>query len=71
MSTLISTNQAAAQIGCNPRTVQRWARTLGLGQRIGSSLVFRPGEVRQIARRVQPGPGNPDFRGQKRAGKKS
>lgn len=63
---LLGTTEAAQRIGCDPRTVQRWARALNLGQRIGGRLVLRPADVDAIGRRVQAGPGNPDFRAAKK-----
>lgn len=64
---LLGTTEAAQRIGCDPRTVQRWAKTLNLGQRIGGRLVLRPEDIEAIGRRVQPQPGNPNFRAAKKS----
>jgi hypothetical protein len=48
--------QAAEQIGCDRTTVFRQARTLGLGVQIGKVTVLTPGEVKKLAKVINPRP---------------
>lgn len=60
----ISSVEAAKQLGCSPRTVLRHATDLGVGIRPARDWLFTPEEIAAIRARIQPGPGNPDFRRQ-------
>lgn len=49
--------EAAKMIGCSVATVSRWARSLQLGRKYGSSFMLTPREIKEIskARRLSPG----------------
>ncbi len=50
---------ASKEIGCSIATVSRWARTLGLGNKYGSSYVFTPAEIKKISREWKKTKGRP------------
>ena len=58
---MISTQDAAAMLGCTPQTVRLHARTLGLGVVIGRIRVLSKADVEKIGRAKHSQPGNPNF----------
>lgn len=62
MTTLYTTAQAAAMLKSTPRTIRRWAVTLGLGQEITPRLrLLTAADIAAIKKHVKPEPGNPQF----------
>ena len=62
---MISTKQAAEEIGCDTSTVTRWAARLQFQNKFGRSLALTKTQVAAIKRAWKKGVGNPNF-GKKR-----
>jgi hypothetical protein len=45
---LYTTETAAKELGCSARTVQRWAKRLKLGTRLGNIVALTPDDLRTI-----------------------
>ena len=62
---MITTKQAAAEIGCDTSTVTRWAAILKFEKKFGRSLALTKPQVNAIKKAWKKGVGNPNF-GKKR-----
>ena len=62
---MISTKQAAEEIGCDTSTVTRWAARLQFQNKFGRSLALTQTQVNAIKKAWKKGVGNPNF-GKKR-----
>ena len=60
-TTIYTTTSVASARGVTPTSVARMARSLGIGLRVGRDWIFTPAEAKLLKRRLQDGPGNPDF----------
>lgn len=60
MSNLITTSQAAEQIGCVKSTVTRACGKHKIGTRPGREILLTPADVRRLRKLIQEGPGNPN-----------
>jgi hypothetical protein len=58
---IISTKQAAEQIGCDTSTVTRWARILKFEKKFGKSLALTKTQVKAIKSAWKKRAGNPNF----------
>ena len=58
---IISTKQAAAEIGCDTSTITRWSRRLGFQNKFGKSLVLTKTQVKAIKQAWKKDVGNPNF----------
>jgi hypothetical protein len=58
---IISTKQAADEIGCDTSTVTRWARRLGFQNKFGKSLALTKTQVKVIKAAWKMRAGNPNF----------
>jgi hypothetical protein len=58
---MISTQEAAKQIGCDPSTVTRWAKRLGYQNKFGKSIALTKTQVSAIKRAWKKRAGNPNF----------
>lgn len=58
---LLSTSDAAKQIGCSAATASRWAERLGLGQMVGAVKALTSDEVKKIEANWRKKRGNPNF----------
>jgi DNA-binding MurR/RpiR family transcriptional regulator len=63
---MISTQQAAKDIGCDPSTVTRWAKRLGYQKKFGKSLALTKTQVKAIKAAWHMRSGNPNFGKQKK-----
>lgn len=59
MSKLFDTAEACRQIGCDKATISRWARRLGLGQKIGTCWALTAAEIQKIREKAPLRRGNP------------
>jgi len=57
----MTTTAAARELRCSRETVQRWCRVLGY-VREGRDWLLSRAQLRELKARVQPGPGNPEWR---------
>jgi hypothetical protein len=58
---MISTQQAADEIGCDTSTVTRWARILKFEKKFGKSLALTKKQVKAIKAAWKKRAGNPNF----------
>jgi hypothetical protein len=65
-SHMITSKQAADEIGCSPSTITRWAARLGFSQKFGKSIVLTKTQVKAIAKAWKRDVGNPNFGKQSR-----
>jgi len=63
---MITSKQAADEIGCSPSTITRWAAKLGFSQKFGKSIVLTKTQVKAIAKAWKRDVGNPNFGKQSR-----
>jgi hypothetical protein len=61
MVIMITSKQAAAEIGCSVATVSRWASRLGFSKKFGKSIVLTKSQVQAIRRAWKKHTGNPNF----------
>jgi hypothetical protein len=58
---MLSANDVAAKVGCSARTARRIAARLKIGTLVGTSLVFKAGDVAKIAAEYRGKAGNPNM----------
>lgn len=59
--TFFTAAQAAQQVGCSERTIQRRARDHGIGRRLGLIFMLSAADISALRAVVRSGPGNPNF----------
>lgn len=59
--TLISTTDAAQEIGCDPATIRRICVRDSIGTRIGGSRILDRADVDRLRGIIKSSPGNPNF----------
>ena len=61
MVCMITSKQAADEIGCSVATISRWASKLGFAKKFGNSIVLTKKQVNDIKRAWKKCVGNPNF----------
>lgn len=61
MEQYFNAKEAAAEIGCSPATVTRWAKRFKMERRYGSSLVLTRTDIERIKGQWHQKAGNPHF----------
>jgi transposase len=58
---MITSTQAAKEIGCSVATISRWAAKLGYTRRFGNCILLTKPQVNAIKKAWKKKAGNPDF----------
>jgi hypothetical protein len=58
---MITSTQAANEIGCSVATISRWAARLGYTRRFGNCILLTKPQVNAIKKAWKKKAGNPDF----------
>ncbi len=58
---MITSTQAAKEIGCSVATISRWAARLGYTRRFGNCILLTKPQVNAIKKAWKKKAGNPDF----------
>jgi hypothetical protein len=58
---MITSKQAADEIGCSVATISRWASKLGFSRKFGNSIALTKTQVNAIKKAWNKQAGNPNF----------
>jgi hypothetical protein len=58
---MITSTQAASELGCSVATISRWAAKLGYTQRFGNCILLTKPQVKAIKKAWKKKAGNPNF----------